>query len=102
MTGPQAGGGAAGAFFDAHQRATIEPAMARIIPTDDEPGAREAGTIDFVDRYLSGCEFIYAKPAASGFEALIGKQARACRKRVENMRKTYVDGSAALDALPSQ
>ena len=28
--------------------------MARIIPTDHEPGAREAGTIDFVDRYLSG------------------------------------------------
>ena len=30
-------------FFDPHQRATIEAAMARIIPTDDMPGAREAG-----------------------------------------------------------
>ena len=30
-------------FFDPHQRATVEAAMARIIPTDDEPGAREAG-----------------------------------------------------------
>jgi gluconate 2-dehydrogenase gamma chain len=53
MTDPQAGGGAAGTFFDAHQRATIEAAMARIIPTDDQPGAREAGTIEFLDRYLS-------------------------------------------------
>jgi GMC oxidoreductase len=33
-------------FFDAHQRAMIEAAMARIIPTDNEPGAREAGTVD--------------------------------------------------------
>jgi gluconate 2-dehydrogenase gamma chain len=43
-------------FFDVHQRATVEAAMARIIPTDHEPGAREAGTINFVDRYLSGIE----------------------------------------------
>ena len=46
--------GARGKFFDLHQRATIEAAMARIIPTDDQPGAKEAGTVDFVDRYLSG------------------------------------------------
>ena len=57
-------------FFDPHQRATIEAAMARIIPTDDQPGAREAGTIDFLDRYLSGLDFIYAKPDGSGFEQL--------------------------------
>jgi Gluconate 2-dehydrogenase subunit 3 len=59
MTDPQAGGGAAGTFFDTRQRATIEAAMARIIPTDDRPGAREAGTIEFLDRYLSGLDFIY-------------------------------------------
>jgi gluconate 2-dehydrogenase gamma chain len=86
-------------FFDAHQRATIEAAMARIIPTDHEPGAREAGTIDFVDRYLSGIEFIYAKPDGSGFETLTGKRAEAWRARVEILRKTYVDGIAALDLL---
>ena len=86
-------------FFDAHQRATIEAAMARIIPTDHEPGATEAGTIDFVDRYLSGIEFIYAKPDGSGFETLTGKRAEAWRRRVEILRKTYVDGIAALDVL---
>ena len=73
--------------------------MARIIPTDHEPGAREAGTIDFVDRYLSGIEFIYAKPDGSGFETLTGKRADAWRQRVEILRKTYVEGIAALDAL---
>lgn len=87
----------AGTFFDAHQRATIEAAMARIIPTDDQPGAREAGTIDFVDRYLSGVDFIYAKPDGSGFEQLVGKRAQAWRQRVEILRAKYVEGVAELD-----
>ena len=41
--------------------------MAWIIPTDDTPGACEAGTIDFLDRYLSGIGYVYAKPDGSGF-----------------------------------
>ena len=73
--------------------------MARIMPTDDTPGAREAGAVDFVDRYLSGIDFIYAKPDGSGFETLVGRQADAWRERVEILRKTYVAGVAALDAL---
>jgi gluconate 2-dehydrogenase gamma chain len=89
-------------FFDAHQRTTVEAAMARMIPTDHEPGAREAGTIDFVDRYLSGIEFIYAKPDGSGFETLTGKRAQAWRQRVDLLRKTYVEGIAALDALAKE
>ncbi len=97
MTDPQAGGGAAATFFNVHQRATIEAAMARIIPTDDQPGAREAGTIDFLDRYLSGPDFIYAKPDGSGFEKLEGKRADAWRQRVEIIRAKYVDGITELD-----
>jgi gluconate 2-dehydrogenase gamma chain len=49
-------------FFNDPQRKTVEAAMARIIPTDDTRGAIEAGTIDFLDRYLSGIDYIYAKP----------------------------------------
>src|SRR5262249_48370746 len=86
-------------FFDAHQRRTVEAAMARIIPTDEEPGAREAGTIDFVDRYLSSIDFIYAKPDGSGFERLEGRRAEAWSQRVEILRRTYVEGIATLDAL---
>ena len=86
-------------FFSAHQRATVEAAMARIIPSDDTPGAREAGAVDFVDRDLSGIDFIYARPDGSGFETLIGRQADAWRKRVDILRKTYVAGIDALDAL---
>lgn len=86
-------------FFDPHQRITIEAAMARIIPSDDQPGAREAGAVDFVDRYLSGIDFIYAKPDGTGFEKLAGRQAEAWRSRVQILRKRYIEGVAALDKL---
>jgi len=86
-------------FFNAHQRATIEAAMACIIPTDHDPGAREAGAIDFLERYLSGIDFIYAKPDGGGFEKLSGKRAEAWRQRIDTLRKTYVEGIFALDAL---
>jgi gluconate 2-dehydrogenase gamma chain len=96
MTDPQAG--AVGTFFDAHQRSTIEAAMARIIPTDDQPGAREAGTIEFLDRYLSGLDFIYAKPDGSGFEKLEGRRAEAWKQRIEIIRARYVAGIKELDS----
>jgi gluconate 2-dehydrogenase gamma chain len=86
-------------FFDAHQRATVEAAMARMIPTDDTPGAREAGTIDFLDRYLSGIDFVFAKPDGSGFERLEGKQAWAWEQRIAALRDTYVAGIEELDRL---
>ena len=79
-------------FFDEHQRRTIEAAMARIIPTDHDPGAREAGTIDFLDRYLSSLDYVYAKPDGSGFERLEGQRAEAWRQRIETLRRKYVEG----------
>lgn len=85
------------ATFDPHQRETLRAAMARIIPTDHEPGATEAGTIDFLERYLSGIGFIYAKPDGSGFETLHGLQAEAWRTRIEQLRATYRDGVVELD-----
>src|SRR5215211_6247075 len=84
-------------FFDEFQRRTIEAAMARIIPTDHEPGAREAGTIDFLDRYLSGIDYVYAKPDGSGFAQLEGKRAEAWRQRIEIVRHKYVEGIEELN-----
>ena len=86
-----------GKFFDEHQRATIEAAMSRIIPTDDLPGAKEAETVEFVDRYISGLDFIYAKPDGNGFEKLEGKRAQAWQQRIETIRAKYVDGIKELD-----
>lgn len=84
-------------FFDERQRATVEAAMARIIPADDEPGAREAGTVEFVDRYLSGIDFVYARPDGSGFEKLEGKRAEAWQRRIDILREKYVEGIEELD-----
>ena len=97
MTEAQAGGAREERFFDPHQRATLEAAMARIIPTDDQPGAREAGTVEFLDRYLSGLDFIYAKPDGSGFEKLEGKRAEAWQRRITILRAKYVEGVKELD-----
>lgn len=86
-------------FLNQHQRATVEAAMARIIPTDDTPGAREAGAVDFVDRYLSGIGYIYALPDGSGFEQITGRRAGAWQQRVELARSKYVAGIAELNRL---
>lgn len=84
-------------FFDEHQWATVEAAMARIIPTDDQPGAREAGTVRFVDQYLSGIDYVYAKPDGSGFEKIEGKRVEAWRQRIDTLREKYVEGIEELD-----
>jgi gluconate 2-dehydrogenase gamma chain len=41
------------AFFNEPQAAEIEAMAARIIPTDETPGAREAGCLYFIDRALT-------------------------------------------------
>ena len=89
-------------FFTAPERETIAAAMARIIPTDGTPGAREAGTIDFVDRYLSSIDHVRAKPDGSGFEQLQGKTADAWRRRIEQLRDTYREGVARLDRVSQE
>jgi gluconate 2-dehydrogenase gamma chain len=88
-------------FFDTHQWETIEAAMARIIPTDHDPGAREARTVRFLDRYLSGLDYIYARPDGSGFMRLEGRVAEAWRQRIDGLRRKYVAGIADMDRRSS-
>ena len=85
-------------YFTADQRTTVTAVMARIIPTDDTPGATEAGCVDFVDQYLSGIGYIFAKPDGSGFEILNGATAKGWQQRIDILRKTYAEGLAALEA----
>jgi gluconate 2-dehydrogenase gamma chain len=84
-------------FFDERQWETVEAAMARIIPSDEGPGAREAETIRFLDRYLSGVSFIYAKADGSGFRETAGAAASAWRRRIDALRIQYADGIQDLD-----
>lgn len=49
----QVGGGAKISFLSAAEVIDIEAVAAQIIPTDDSPGAREAGVVYFIDRALA-------------------------------------------------
>jgi gluconate 2-dehydrogenase gamma chain len=40
-------------FFDAAEARTVDAIAAHIVPTDDLPGAREAGALYFIDRSLA-------------------------------------------------
>ena len=42
-----------GGVLSDHERATIEAAAARIVPSDEDAGAREAGVIDYIEGLLA-------------------------------------------------
>ena len=86
-------------FLDEHEWRTIDAAAARIITADHEPGAREAGVTDFIDRFLSGVDFVHARADGSGFKPLHGKAVEAWQERVREARVLYRDGVRTLDDL---
>ena len=49
----QSGGDARISFLTPAEAADVEAVAAQIIPTDDSPGAREAGVVYFIDRALA-------------------------------------------------
>jgi hypothetical protein len=106
-------------FFTAHQAAVVREATARLIPgpQDDpaetgHPGAREANVVRFIDTLLAAFDVEPPKVHAGGpwsdrsggtrnfmkdFLPLPPAKARAWRKRVAALQKTYRDGIALLD-----
>ena len=86
-------------FFTDHEWETIEAASARIIPTDHDPGAREASVVRFIDHYLCGIEYIFAAGDGSGFLQMSERYADAWRARIAEMQHTYRQGIRQLDAL---
>jgi gluconate 2-dehydrogenase gamma chain len=84
-------------FFTAHQWDTVEAATARIIPTDRDPGAREAKVVRFIDRYLSGIGHVYASGDGSGFLAITGKFADAWKQHIARLQDVYREGTRQLD-----
>ena len=88
-------------FFSADQAVEIESVTAQILPTDETPGAREAGSVYFIDRalttfdkdrqsvYKQGLVSLQAKvsqlfPGASKFSALTSAQQIQVLKAIEN------------------
>lgn len=86
-------------FFTDHEWDAVEAAAARIIPTDHDPGAREARVIVFIDRYLSGIDYHYAAADGSGFLRMADKQARSARAKVNTLRRLYREGIVELDEV---
>lgn len=86
-------------FFDDHQWETVEAATARIIPTDHDPGAREACVTRFIDRYLSGIDYVFAAADGSGFLKIEGIHERVWRERTAAMQQNYRDGITRLDEI---
>ena len=86
-------------FFTQHEWDTIEAVTARIMPTDHDPGAKEARVVVFIDRYVSGIDYIFAAADGSGFLKLTGRAADAWRGRQFKMQALYRQGVRELDTL---
>jgi hypothetical protein len=112
-------------FFDEYQYAIVRAACARLIPTDQDPGATEAGVVDYIDGFLgafaSDPPLIWAGGPFSGrfggdprfatFHRLSSRDELAWRTRIEGslgiaererlgpvvgFQQQYRDGIAAL------
>lgn len=86
-------------FFTEHEWETVEAAASRIIPTDHDPGAREARVVVFIDRYLSGIDYMFASAAGEGFLQMSGKEAHIARARNVKLRRLYREGVKTLDEV---
>lgn len=86
-------------FFTQREWDTVEAATARIMPTDHDPGAKEARVVVFIDRYVSGIDQIFAAADGSGFLKLAGKHADAWRGRQHKMQNLYRAGIKRLDDI---
>lgn len=73
----QAAGDPRISFLAPADAADIEAVAAQIIPTDDTPGAREAGVIHFIDRALAS----FLSPLAKDYRAQLAEFQAACRRQ---------------------
>lgn len=86
-------------FFHPHEWDTVEAMSARVIPTDHDPGAREARVVVFIDRYLSGIDYIFAAADGSGFLRIEGRHADAWRARIGRLQRLYRAGLRRVDEI---
>jgi gluconate 2-dehydrogenase subunit 3-like protein len=82
-------------FFTPEQAAEIDAITARIIPSDETPGAREAGVVYFIDRALKTFASDHQKIFSEGLPEL---QARA-RELFPNVEKFSTATPEQQDAI---
>jgi len=105
----------ASVVFSAHERATIEAATARIVPADEDPGAREAGVVDYIERLLATDEVdadVTPREKKEYANFILGSMAGRTEEQQATLfklnrmgsrhRQSYVDGIVELDKLAGQ
>ena len=106
------GGTASGGVFSDHERATIEASVARIVPSDRDPGAREAGVVEYIEGLLAKDDADtdvgprekkeYANFVLGGTGGRTEERQAALFQLMESgsrHRQAYRDGVAELDRL---
>ncbi|HET9268539.1 MAG TPA: gluconate 2-dehydrogenase subunit 3 family protein, partial [Vicinamibacterales bacterium] len=73
----QPSGGPKLSWLSAADAADLDAIAAQIIPTDDTPGAREAGVVYFIDRALAG----FLSQLARDYRAQLAEFQALCRKQ---------------------
>ena len=86
----QLAGDAKISLLSAAEAADIDAITAQIIPTDEEPGAREAGAVYFIDRALA----TFLAQLATDYRAQLAEFQAACRE--------YHPGTASFASLTSE
>lgn len=92
-SGAAAGCGAQGKhrFFTDAEARTLEAMLAHIIPSDDAPGAREAGVIRYIDRQLTRKFRDQQKLYRNGIGALLNFADLPPGEQLEELRKVEAD-----------
>ena len=106
------GGTASGSVFSDRERAAIEAAVARIVPSDQDPGAREAGVVEYIEGLLATDDADtdvgprekkeYANFILGGTGGRTEERQAALFRLMESgsrHRQAYRDGAAELDRL---
>jgi gluconate 2-dehydrogenase gamma chain len=76
-TAAPAAGERPASFLTSAEAADVDAVSAQIVPTDDTPGAREAGVVHFIDRALA----TFLSPLAADYRAQLAAFQAGCRAR---------------------
>jgi gluconate 2-dehydrogenase gamma chain len=85
-------------FLTQPEADTLAAVCSRIIPADQDPGAAEAGVVDFIDRQLAGFYKVHQKAYRDGlaslgatFVKLHGEEQTAVLKALEKKRSPFFE-----------
>src|SRR5262245_40895788 len=93
----QPANGSKTSFLSASEAADVEAVAAQIIPTDDTPGAREAGVIHFIDRALA----TFYSQLGSDYRAQLAAFQAACHGRHPGLSFALLTNDQQIDFLKS-